>query len=131
MVLGIFASLIDKQTDSLNIFDVWATLFPNEKPRIDETWARIEPHISLIRDYRNKVSFHATKDLGDYIKAHETYARNEQEIGTAMEEFGKLALDLIRDEQKALPKLRDEIGPVLRNAGVPDEDLEKAKDYFI
>lgn len=131
MTLGIFASFIDKHADALNVFDVWVALYPEEEKTINETWAKIKPHISLIRDYRNVVSFHASKDLGGYIRMHEEYTKKVHEIGLAMREFGELARYLILNQHKALPNFRKEIEPILRDAGVPEDKLERAVDYFI
>jgi len=131
MVLGVFASLMDSHRQALNVFDVWVALYPSEKTRIEETWRRIKPHIKLIRDLRNKVCFHACKNLRDYIKALRTYEENTQVIGGAMAEFGKLAKDLIGKESESLPNLKEEAGPILRKAGVPEECLEKVVEYFL
>ncbi len=48
-----------------------------------------------------------------------------------MTEFGQLARDLFAHEHEALPNLRQEIGPILRRAGVTEERLERMKDYFL
>lgn len=131
MVLGVFASLMDSHTQALNVFDVWVALYPSEKTRVEETWGRIKPHIKLIRDLRNKICFHACKNLGEYIKALRTYEDNTQVISCAMVEFGKLAKDLISKESEALPNIREEAGPILRKAGVPEECLENLLEYFL
>jgi hypothetical protein len=131
MLLGLFASLMDSSRQALNVFDVWVVLYPSEKTRIEETWSRIETHVRVIRDLRNNISFHAAKDLGNYVRALRTYEENAQAIGSAMREFGKLAGDLFNREPEALPNLRDEAGPVLRKAGVAEEYIERFKDYFL
>jgi len=131
ILLGMFASFIDTSSKALNVFDVWMALYPNEKARIEDAWRKIEPHMGLIRDFRNNVSFHACRNLGEYIKALKSYQENTKLITLSMTEFGKLANDLIVKEPEALPHLKAEAGPILKRAGVPDEHIGNAEDYFL
>jgi hypothetical protein len=138
---GLFASLIDKHTDALNVFDVWLALFPGKKDRIDETWRKIEPQIDLIRDHRNHIAFHANKDPGVYFETYYRFKEKSAEITTAMQEFWKLAVELMNDEGNTLPDLRKEIEPVLKKIEaaiyvvnkktLSETEREELKDYFI
>jgi len=131
MLVGIFASLMDTNKQALNVFDLWVALYPNEKIRIEETWKKIEPYTGLVRDFRNNVSFHASKNLSGYVKSLRAYEGNEKAIAFAMKEFGQLARDLFRKEHEALPNLREDAGPILKEAGLSESEIERLKDYFL
>lgn len=130
---GLFASLMDAQNMALDIFDVWVVLYPDKEAQIVETWKKIEPHIQLIRDFRNDVAFHANKNLRRYFETRRLFNDKRKEIVSAMQEFWGLAAELIKEQEKALPNFRKEIEPYLKKAvpGVEAEGLEKLKDYFI
>jgi hypothetical protein len=127
---GLFSSLMDPQPHALNVFDVWVTLYPGEEARICETWKAIEPHVQLMRDYRNDVSFHANKDLRRYFRTRSAFQDNAAALVPAMQQFWDLAAYLIRNQSEALPNFAKEIEPILRKV-IADEDIEQAKAYFI
>lgn len=130
---GLFASLMDPQNMALDVFDVWVVLYPDREARIIEVWKKIEPHIQLIRDFRNDVAFHANKNLRRYVETRRLFNAKREEIIAAMQEFWGLAAELIKEQDKALPKFREEIEPFLKKA-LPEaksEEIEKLKDYFI
>ncbi|MFZ0960660.1 MAG: hypothetical protein WAO35_07115 [Terriglobia bacterium] len=132
-LIGLFASLIDRQNSALNIFDVWLVLFPEKKDRIAETWERAKPHVQLIRDFRNDIACHANKDLRRYIETVVKFHDGQAGIVKAMQEVAKLAAELMRDETNTLPNLRSEIAAILRarfpNLG--EEQLAPVVDYFM
>jgi len=127
---GLFASLMDPQPHALNVFDVWVALYPEEEARIRETWRAIEPHVQLMRDYRNDISFHANKDLRRYFRTRSAFQGNADVLVPAMQQFWDLAAYLIRNQSKALPDFAREIEPILRKV-IAEEDIEQAKGYFI
>jgi hypothetical protein len=130
---GLFASLMDLHQAALNVFDVWLVLFPGKRDKIKKTWAKIEPLVGLIRDYRNVIVCHANKGLRLYVETVCKFQGKSKEVVTAMQEFGHLAAELRRDEPTALPTLRTEIDPILR-AKFPDhsdEQIEGLKSYFL
>jgi hypothetical protein len=130
---GLFASLMDPQNMALDVFDVWVVLYLEKEARIVDVWKKIEPHIQLIRDFRNDVAFHANKNLRRYLKTRRSFYENRAQIMAAMQEFWGLAAELIKEQDKALPDFRNEIDPFLKKA-LPEansEEIEKLKDYFI
>jgi hypothetical protein len=131
MLVGIFASFMETNKQALNVFDVWVALYPNEEIRIEETWKKIEPYIGLVRDFRNNVSFHASRNLRGYVKSLRAYEGNEKLIAFAMKEFGQLSTDLLRKESKALPNLWEDAGPILKEVGLSESEIERLKDYFL
>jgi len=130
---GLFASLMDPQNMALDVFDVWIVLYPEKEARIIEVWKKVEPHIQLIRDFRNDVAFHANKNLRRYFETRRLFNAKRKEVVVAMQEFWGLAAELIKEQDKALPKFRDEIEPFLKKAfpEASGENIERLKDYFI
>jgi hypothetical protein len=130
---GLFASLMDPQNMALDVFDVWVVLYPEKEARIIDVWKKIEPHLQLIRDFRNDVAFHANKNLRRYFETRRLFNAKRAEMIAAMQEFWGLAAELIKEQDKVLPNFRDEIEPFLKKA-LPEassEYIEKLKDYFI
>jgi hypothetical protein len=109
-VTGLFASLMDRTSHALNVFDVWLSLFPARETKITDTWKKIEPYIQIIRDYRNDVSCHANKDLRRYVHTRQKFKDELTNIVSAMQEFMDLAKELRPDEAKLRPELDSTVG---------------------
>jgi hypothetical protein len=133
VLVGLFVSLIDAHPATLNVFDVWPVLFPGKAARISETWRKMTPNVQLIRDYRNDVVAHANKGLRRYVNTGRRFYEGRAGVVEAMQEFGQLAAELMRDEATALPNLGSEVDPILRDLlpRASNEDLEGLKDYFL
>jgi hypothetical protein len=130
---GLFASLMDPQNMALDVFDVWVVLYPEKEAKIVEIWKKIEPHIQLIRDFRNDVVFHANKNLRRYLTTRGSFYEKRAEIMSAMQEFWGLAAELIKEQPKALPEFGNQIEPILKKA-VPNatrEEIDRLKSLFI
>ncbi len=139
-LVGLFASLIDPQEHALNVFDVWVVLFPEKKDRITETWKTVEPHVQLIRDYRNDIVCHANKNLRRQAQTYLNYHKHFRQIVEAMQKVSHLAAELLRDEPSALPKLRSEMEAILDQALAPpvtdlhanqSQVITELKRYFL
>jgi hypothetical protein len=124
---------MDTRKSTLNIFDVWLALFPAKKDKIAETWARVEPHVRLIREYRNNIAFHANQNVGQYTKTIDKFQEGRDGIVTAMQAVSSLAAELRRDEPTVFPDLRADIDPILKRSrpDLSDEQIEGLKDYFL
>jgi hypothetical protein len=85
---------MDPQNMALDVFDVWVVLYPDREARIIEVWKKIEPHIQLIRDFRNDIAFHANKNLRRYVETRRLFNAKREEIIAAMQEFWGLAAEL-------------------------------------
>ncbi|GEM_PF-5266513 len=134
VLVGWFASLMDTGSGSaLDVFDVWLALFPARKNEIAETWDRVEPHVQLIWDYRSDVVCHANKSVRRYIETHLRFNEKLGDIHAVMQAVADLAKELMEDERTVLPKLRDDIGPILKRLrpDLSDEQIEGLKDYFL
>jgi hypothetical protein len=132
-VAGLFASLMDKQGDALNVFDVWAELYPEDcRAEILGVWKAIKSTVKIIRAYRNNVAFHANKKLKEYLKGRGGFYERRGEVVEAMQQFWGLAAKLIK-EQRRIPDFERRLDGTLKK-NLPDaspEKLRKLKDYFI
>lgn len=87
--------------------------------------------IGQIREYRNKVAFHVTKNLHEYFETRSQFKANSKDIVTAMQEFWQLAAELIRSQDT--DDFRKELEPALKKA-FPQADvpaLDELKAYFV
>jgi len=133
LTIGLFASLMDKHGAALNVFDVWKILYPEKVQRIDEVWKKVEPHIKLIRQFRNDVAFHANKNLRRYFETYLSFHQKSTELAAAMREFGRLATELLKEEHTALPDLGNEVDPILKKAfpGKSRQQIDRLKSIFL
>jgi len=106
--LSWFVTLVDKSRDGLNVFDLWRSLFPKDRAKVDAVWAAIEPQWKYLRDFRNKVGFHAAEPLIFY-RAQAHIFEHPQEIEKAVETFLKLADEFRKREEKELPDFVPEV----------------------
>jgi hypothetical protein len=130
---GIFASLMDKQGEALNVFDVWAELYPEDrKAEIVRVWKAIEPNVKTIMEFRNNVSFHINKSLAEYLKVRGDFYEKRREVVKAMQEFLSLAATLMK-AQSTIPDFEARLDRTLKKK-LPDESpekLQRLKEYFI
>ncbi|MGO9273384.1 MAG: hypothetical protein ACLQOO_24625 [Terriglobia bacterium] len=130
---GIFASMVDVPKGSLNVFDVWLALYPEDrKDEILRVWKAIESTVDAIREYRNKVAFHASKSLKEYLKVRGSFFANRKDVIKAMQEFLRLAETLMR-AQGTILGFETRLDRALKT-NFPDENAEKLqqlKQYFI
>jgi hypothetical protein len=137
LLTGLFASLMDRDESALNVFDVWLTLFPEKKDKINKVWSQVKPCTGIIREYRNNVVCHINKNLSQYMRVQFRYSTRVDETGQTIKVFAGLAAELMRAENRSLPGLRAEIDPILRAAigklesAAQDVDIERVKDTFL
>jgi hypothetical protein len=133
LTFGLFASLVDPVKMSLNVFDVWVVLYPGKAQRIVQVWKKVEPHIKLIRQFRNDVAFHANKNLRRYFETYLSFHQKSTELAAAMREFLRLATELLKEEHTALPDLGNEIDPILKKAfpGKSRQQIDRLKSIFL
>jgi len=109
-LLGWFALLIDKQ--GLDVMQLWSELFPKHRNEIDATWARIEPALELMREFRDRAGFHADKPRPFFLARHQVIA-NQGTLATALEDFWILFATLLEAEAGELPDLEQEVDEFL------------------
>lgn len=105
--LSWFVTLVDKR-DGLNVFDLWRSLFPKDRAKVDAAWAAVEPQWKYLRDFRNKVGFHADKPLNFY-RAQADIFEHQEEIEKAVQAFLTLADEFRKREDKELPDFVPEV----------------------
>lgn len=98
--LSWLASLIDKSSNAVNVFDVWAALFPSERPRIDKLWTEHKQAFELLRNFRNTTGFHGNRAISEHLKVREAVL-NSAEVVKASQEFLNLAASMIRLERQS------------------------------
>jgi len=126
---GLLVSMFDKDRRALNVFDVWAKLFPEKSIRIESVWKQIEQVEQILRDYRNKVSFHIEADLEQYLKTRGEFQTRKGEILVAMQAFNDLAKEVLLAEPTTLSEYRAELGTILRKEFPNAGKIEELLDY--
>jgi len=84
--IGWIAQMFEKSSDSVNIIDLWLTLFPADKAKIQSLWEELEPDVKLIRRIRNVTAFHAHGDAAVHIEARSALIANRVSVYKA---FGR------------------------------------------
>src|SRR5271169_3725802 len=59
VLLSWLSTIVDTHRDGLNVFDLWLRLYPQHSERISQVRAEIEPQLTVLRDFRDRVGFHA------------------------------------------------------------------------
>lgn len=109
-LLAWFALVIDKQ--GLDVMQLWSELFPKHRNEIDATWARIQPALEMLREFRDRAAFHTDKPRPFFLARHHVIA-NQVIVATALEEFWKLFATLLEAEVGELPDLEREVDEFL------------------
>jgi hypothetical protein len=93
----------------------------------------IEPHIQLIRDFRNDVAFHANKNFRRYLNTRGLFEVKKAEIMPVIAEFWRLQAELMREQPKALPDFSNDIDAILKKAApkASPEQINRLKSIFI
>jgi hypothetical protein len=131
-VTGIFASLMDTAKKSLNVFDVWEALYPQDfQAEIIGVRKAIEPSLIIIRSYRNNVAFHANVKLKEYVKAMQDFRNQRTKVVAAIEEFLALAEKLFRDQGR-IPDCETRLDRALKKnfPRATPEALQRLREYF-
>jgi hypothetical protein len=96
------ATFVDQSRNGMNIFDIWRRLFPKHKDEIDKVWAQLRPQLDLIRNFRDRVGFHADTPLR-YFAARDKIRGKNLELQAAMDGFMRLEIALYKCEEEELP----------------------------
>jgi hypothetical protein len=96
------ATFVDQSRDGMNVFDLWRRLFPKHKDEIDRVWAQLEPQLELIKNFRDRVGFHADTPL-KYFAARDKIRGKNPELQAAMDSFINLEIALYKYEDEELP----------------------------
>lgn len=106
--LSWFVTIVDQSKGGMNVFDLWRLLFPRFRQRVDSVWAQIEPQWKYLREFRDKVGFHADTPL-NFFRARAGIDDHVEEIAKALQTFLALATELMRKEDTELPDFVPEV----------------------
>ena len=126
---GLLVSMFDKDRRALNVFDVWEKLFPEKTDQIDLVRRQIGEVEQVLRDYRNKVSFHVEADIREYLRTRGEFQERSKEIVAAMQAFGDLAKETLLAESTTLSEYRAELDTILRKEFPNAGKIEELLDY--
>jgi hypothetical protein len=121
------ASLIDKSRGAINVFDVWAALFPPEAARIGEVWNRNKHGFELLREFRNVTGFHGSNDLKDHIRIR-SRVQGSDEVRKAAQEFFGLATDMVRLERQG-SEFQNAVRAVCKECGIDPAPYLRRFEY--
>jgi len=117
VVLSYFALFVDK--NGMDVIELWKESFPNHRMLVTDTWARIRPTWSTIREFRDRAGFHADKPM-KFFGARYRLAQDNR-IEEALREFVELMKFFLKAEDSGeLPDFEAELDSLL-------DDLELAQ----
>jgi hypothetical protein len=96
------ATFVDQSRDGMNVFDLWRRLFPKHKEEIDRVWLQLEPQLEIIKNFRDRVGFHADTPLR-YFAARDKIRGDNPDLQAAMDSFMRLEIALYNYEDEELP----------------------------
>lgn len=96
-----FATVVDRS--GLDIFKLWLKMYPRYQKRINLYRSLLEPHLRLIRRFRNKTAFHAERNFVDFFEPRIRFLEKAKEIGEGVQKFLDLAKFLIKREHQSDP----------------------------
>ena len=99
--IGWFATIVDQSKDGINVFNLWRRLFPKHLSEIEKVWREIEPQMDAIKEFRDRVAFHADKPTRFF--AARAKIRGNEKVAAAMQSFMTLEAFLLRQEEKDIP----------------------------
>lgn len=109
-LLSWFALLIDN--NAVDVISLWRELFPKHRNEIETTWARIQPAFEILRDFRDRVGFHADKPRPFFL-ARRAIIANQEMLDKAVGDFRTLFFTLVAAEASELPDLEPEVDEFL------------------
>jgi hypothetical protein len=120
-ILSYFALFVDKK-EGLNVIELWKTLFPTHRKRVEEVWTKIEPTWALIRDFRDSAGFHADKPT-KFFRARYALKQDWLDIEKALKQFVALFNFFLHVESDGgLPDFETELDSLL-------DDLESKQSH--
>lgn len=102
--LSWYCTIVDRTQGGLNVFNVWLELFPRHRDEIERVRDEVEPHLGVLRNFRDKCGFHADTPR-NYFHAKQRVLDNPQ-TSRAVQDFLDLAKKLILLEETESPRFR-------------------------
>jgi hypothetical protein len=98
-----FATVVDKS--GLDIFKLWHKMFPQYEKRIRLFHEQLQPHLDVIRRFRNKTAFHAEPAFVDFFEPRVRFQQNAKDIIAGVQRFLTLSKFLVKRELTSDPEL--------------------------
>lgn len=105
--LSWYCTIVDRTLGGLNVFNVWLELFPRHRDEIERVRDEVEPHLGVLRNFRDKCGFHADTPR-NYFLAKQRVLDNPQ-TASAVQDFLDLAKKIILLEETELPEFVPEV----------------------
>jgi len=102
VLISWLATFVDQSQDGMNVFDLWRLLFPKHRDEIERVWNELEPQMELIKNFRDRVGFHADTPLRFFAARDRISGRNPK-LAAALKSFMGLQILLFRQEDEELP----------------------------
>jgi hypothetical protein len=102
VVISWLATIVDQTRDGMNVFDLWRRLFPKHKKEIERVWTLLDPQLELIKNFRDRVGFHADTPLKFFAARDEIRGKNP-DLEAAMLGFLNLQILMFKHEDEELP----------------------------
>ena len=93
-----FATVVDK--NGLDIFKLWLKMYPQYQKRINLYRSLLNPHLDLIRRFRNRTAFHAQPKFVDFFEPRVRFLEKVKDISKGVQQFLDLAKFLIKREHQ-------------------------------
>jgi hypothetical protein len=97
------ATVVDKS--GLDIFRLWHKMFPQYEKRINLFRTLLQPHLDIIRRFRNKTAFHAEPEFAEFFEPRVQFQENAKDIVAGVQRFLALSSFLVKRELTADPEL--------------------------
>src|SRR5262249_22317034 len=95
------ATVVDKS--GLDIFKLWLKMYPQYQKRINFYRSLLEPHLGLIRNFRNRTAFHAQPNFVDFFEPRLRFLEKAKDVAKGVQQFLDLAIFLVKREHKCEP----------------------------
>lgn len=109
-----FATVVDK--NGLDIFTVWLKMYPQYQKRIKFYRSLLEPHLQLIRRFRDRTAFHAQPKFAEFFEPRLRFLEKAKDIAKGVQQFLDLAKFLIKREHLCDPNFSSRILDVVFDA---------------
>jgi hypothetical protein len=96
-----FATVVDK--NGLDVFKLWLKMYPQYQKRIKFHRSLLEPHLDLIRRFRDRTAFHAQPKFVDFFEPRSRFQEKAKDVAKGVQQFLDLAKFLIKREHLCEP----------------------------
>lgn len=107
VALAWFSTVVDK--NGLDIFNLWLKMYPQYQKRIAFYRSLLDPHLVLIRTFRDRTAFHAQPTFLKFFEPRVRFLEKAKDVSKAVQHFLDLARFLVKREHKCDPEFYSRI----------------------